>query len=191
MTAGAILLSSQETSPAGELTERGDITLNGQPRPYVIHRLPINAFPQLPPKIVQQLDERGCLIPQTYEAHRPENVVHGSFDAAGSDDWAVLCSARGTVSLLVFLARAPEHPAVLSTEKETHRLQEQHGMKDPLGFNWGIDRATPAQVHDAQSGIARRPPPTDHDALADSVVDRHTIYRFYSKGHWVLLDMPN
>jgi hypothetical protein len=177
--------------PSSPLTERGRIIDDGQSVPYLIHRLPVNAFPQLPRQIAVQLEERGCAIPQTYEAHRPENVVHGSFAAPNTDDWAVLCSVKGTVELLVFLDGADDHPTVLVTAKETERLQRAQGEKDWLGFNWGIDRATPVQVHDAQSGLARRPPAPDHDALADSVIEHRTVYHFYSKGSWTLLDMSN
>jgi hypothetical protein len=35
----------------------------------------------------------------------------------------------------------------------------------------------------------RHPPPRlDHDALADSVIDRQTIYRAYAKGAWTVID---
>jgi hypothetical protein len=35
----------------------------------------------------------------------------------------------------------------------------------------------------------RRPPPRlDHDALADTAIDRRTIYRFYSRNTWTVLD---
>jgi hypothetical protein len=35
----------------------------------------------------------------------------------------------------------------------------------------------------------RHPPPRiDHDALADSVIDERTIYHFYSRSAWTLVD---
>jgi hypothetical protein len=30
-----------------------------------------------------------------------------------------------------------------------------------------------------------------HDALLDSVIDRKTVYHFYEKSAWTLLEMPN
>lgn len=199
ITGFAVGLTAQQASPPAQLTERGSTAVDGRSLPYVIHRLPVNAFPQLPPKIAEALEERGCMIPQTYEAHQPENVVHGSFSAAGADDWAVLCSAKGEVRLLVFSdgsrsdgsPNASEHPTVLAAAKETQRLQPQREGNDLLGFNWGIDRATPDVVHEAQSGMRHRPPAPDHDALADSVIERRTVYHFCAKGHWTTLDMPN
>jgi hypothetical protein len=38
--------------------------------------------------------------------------------------------------------------------------------------------------------MERRPPSVDHDAVADSVIDRRTIYHFYSGSAWTVLDVP-
>ena len=169
------------------LNEAGQVTVAGQSVAYLIRRLPINAFPDLPPHVADQLNQRQCLIPQSYEAHHPENVVHASLDRAGSSDWAVLCSANGKVSLLVFFASAPGRPAVLASAPEKERLQ-RHDSSGVLGFNWAIDPASPEDVHQAQSAMARKPPRLDHDALKDITLDRTAVYRFFSKGAWRLLD---
>lgn len=165
------------------------MVVDGHSVSYRIRRLPVSSFPDLPDAIAGSLNERGCLIPQTYEAHRPENVVHASLERAGSSDWAVLCSAQGTVSLLVFFNSAPEAPVALATSPESQRLQSHDGT-GVLGFNWGIDPASPEQIHQAQTGMERRPPRLDHDALADSVVDHHVIYHFYAKNGWTVVQMP-
>lgn len=169
------------------LNTSGKIIFDGRLAPYLIRHLPVNAFPQLPPPVQEVLTRRGCLIPQTYEAHQPENVVHASLQGPGSTDWAVLCSVTGTVSLLVFFSANYASPATLATAPETERLQS-HGSSGVLGFNWGIDPASPEQVHQAQMGMRHLPPRIDYDALADSVVDQHTIYHFFSGNAWTLLD---
>ena len=76
---------------------------------------------------------------------------------------------------------------VLATAPETDRL-EAHGLSQVLGFNWGIDPASPDAVHLAQLGMSHPPPRLDHDALADSVIDQKTIYRVYTKGAWTVAD---
>jgi hypothetical protein len=166
----------------------------GHSTPYLIRHLPVSSFPELPAVIVNLLSRRGCTIPQTYEAHHPENVVHASLEHAGSSDWAVLCSVQGTVSLLVFFdggtALNSGQPVVLATSPEIQRLQAHPGG-GVLGFNWGIDLASPQQVRDAQNGLQHRPARLDHDALADSVVDHRTIFRFYAKSAWSVLEMPD
>jgi hypothetical protein len=178
----------QQQAPA-PLNVSGQIIIAGQSIPYLIRHLPISSFPNLPDELAVLLHRRGCLIPQTYEAHHPENVVHASLERPGSSDWAVLCSAQGTVSLLVFFSSSPASLYVLSAAPETERLQA-HDPSGVLGFNWGIDPASPEQVRQAQAGLLRRPAPVDHDALADSLVDQHTIYHFYLKNAWIVLEMP-
>ncbi|MGA3100325.1 MAG: hypothetical protein ABSD61_00550 [Terracidiphilus sp.] len=168
----------------------GSVVIDGQPTPYLIRHLPVSSFPELPAAIQGQLNLRGCLIPQTYEAHRPENVVHASLERPGSSDWAVLCSARGTVSLLVFFGSGSSQPTTLSSAPETERLQT-HDPSGVLGFSWGIDPASPQQVHEGQLGMRHPSPRLDHDALADTLVDRHTVYHFYLKSAWIVLEMQD
>jgi hypothetical protein len=176
--------SQDSTSP---LDTSGQVTIDGRTAPYLIRHLPVNAFPQLPLAFQAQLTHRGCLIPQTYEAHQPENVVHASLDHHGSSDWAVLCSVNGTVSLLVFLSGSEGEPTAVATARETSHLQP-HGSSDHLGFNWAIDPATPETVHEAQLNMRHPPSRLDHDAIADSIIDGRTIYHFYSRGKWTTLD---
>jgi hypothetical protein len=182
-TAGA------QPTPA-QLTVSGQTVVEGHLFAFLIHRLPVSSFPDLPPAIADSLNRRGCLIPQTYEAHRPENVVHASLERSGSSDWAVLCSAQEKVTLLVFFANNPARPFVLASGLEADRLQA-HDSTGVLGFNWGIDPASPEQIHEAQSGLDKRPPILDHDALADSIIEHRTVYHFYAKSAWTLVEMPN
>jgi hypothetical protein len=186
----ACALVSAQQPPAAQLDVLGHILLSGQPTPYLIRHLPVTSFPELPAAVRDYLDQRGCLIPQTYQAHRPENVVHARLEGPGSSDWAVLCSVQGTVSLLVFFGSAPGQPHLLATAQETERLQS-HDPSPILGFNWGIDPASPRRIHDAQSGLKQRPPWLDHDALADSLLDRRTVFHFYSGSAWTLLNAPD
>jgi hypothetical protein len=179
------------------LTDSGRIVVAGRSTPFVIRHLPVSSFPELPAGIVEPLNRRGCAIPQTYAAHHPENVVHASLARAGSSDWAVLCSVDGTVSLLVFfdgaagqgLGQVGGMPMVLASAPETQRLQP-HDASGVLGFNWGIDPASPQQVHEAQIGLEHPPARLDHDALADAVVEHRAIYHFYAKNAWIVLEMP-
>jgi hypothetical protein len=185
---GVVSATGQDNDPAN-LTTTGQIAVDGREVSYLIRHLPPSSFPDLPMSIAASLAQRGCLIPQTYEAHHPENVVHGSFERAGSSDWAVLCTVRGEVSLLVFFANGPE-PVTLATAAETQRLQS-HPSSPVLGFNWGIDSASPQAIHTAQIGLSPRPPRLDHDAIADSIVDRKTIYRYHAGASWSLVDLPD
>lgn len=189
----APLCAQTSARPANKATdpfvETGQVVVGGHARSYVIRHLPLDSFPSLPQAVEQQLQSRACQIPQTYEAHRPENVVHASLEGRGTSDWAVLCSAQGTVSLLVFFHDGARPPTVLASAPETERLQV-HDVTGVLGFNWGIDPASPRQVADAEARNVRRSSPIDHDALADSVVEHKTVYHFYAKNAWTLMEAP-
>lgn len=183
-----------QSAPSSSFNTSGSLQIGGKKVPFTIRRLPPDSFPQLPQPVASNLESRGCLIPQTYQAHGPENVVHGSFERPGSSDWAILCSAHGTASLLVYFgSHAGQQPSgepfVLAATPETERLQENIATRT-LGFDWAIDVATPQQVHDAQIGLSPRPPLLGHDAVADSTIDRRTVYHFYEKGAWTLVDLP-
>ncbi|MFZ1083943.1 MAG: hypothetical protein WAN35_03125 [Terracidiphilus sp.] len=183
-----LILPAQQPTPV-PLNVSGQVVVAGRSIPYLIRHLPVSAFPDLPASFVNLLNRRNCLIPQSYEAHHPENVIHASLERSGSSDWAVLCSERGTVSLLVYFSSAPADLHVLAAAPETERLQA-HDASGVLGFNWAIDPATPEQIRTAQIGLLHRPALLDHDALADSLIDRHTIYHFYLKNAWIVLEMP-
>jgi hypothetical protein len=180
---------AQTPAAPAPLTESGKVHQGNRTASFVIHLLPPSSFPDLPAPVADLLDHHACMVPQTYDAHRPENLVHASFERAGSSDWAVLCADKGTVSLLVVFASAPDRVTTLATAPETDRLQA-HDPSGVLGFNWSIDPASPDRVHDAQAGMAHRPAPINHDALADSAIEQHTVFHFYTQGRWILLDLP-
>jgi hypothetical protein len=185
------LLSAQQSAQSPpQLNESGQVAVDGRSAPYIIRRLPIASFPDLPEAAAALLSHRDCLIPQTYQAHHPENVVHASFEGPGSSDWAVLCSSQGTVSLMVFFSSSPARLLVLASSPETQRLQ-RHDSTGVLGFNWGIDPASPEQIREARLGMEHHPPKLDHDALADSTIDHRTVFRFYLKNTWTVLEMPD
>jgi hypothetical protein len=188
----SLYAEAQESPPAAHaqsFNDSGKATVDGKTVSYLIRRLPVDSFPDLPDPVAQTLTQRGCLVPQTYAAHRPENVINASFDRTGSSDWAVLCSTSGTVDLLVFFARKPGKAMTVASAPEHERLQ-RHDFTGVYGFDWGIDSAAPRQVHDAQSGLDHHPPAIDHDALADTVLNQKTIYHFYAHEQWTKLDMP-
>jgi hypothetical protein len=181
--------SAADAQVPDPLVVTGKVDVAGKMTPYLIRNLPVSSFPDLPPSVANSLTAMSCLIPQTYEAHRPENVIHASLESPGSSDWAVLCAAGGKVSLLIFLASASaDKPIVLKESGELNRLQAHDGSGQ-LGFNWGIDPANPARVHDAQAGMTHRPPMLDHDCVADTTVDRGTVYHLYRDGGWVRVDV--
>ena len=104
---------------------------------------------------------RGCLIPQTYEAHAPENVVHASLERPGSSDWAVLCSVNGTVSLLVFFSssdRRTSRAGHLAGDWTPSDARSERRSRLQLGHRSRIARAGPrGATRHAPSAAAPRP----------------------------------
>jgi hypothetical protein len=186
---GAFIFETFAFSQDSQNIEKGTVIVSGQERAYRIRNLPVSSFPDLPIAVAETLTTRGCRIPQTYQAHRPENVIHASLERPGSSDWAALCSVQGRVSLLVFFASGDSAaPIVLKDYPESAKLQS-HDSSGELGFDWGIDPASPSRIHDAQAGMAHHPLPPDHDSLADTTLDRQTVYHLFRNGAWETVDV--
>ena|SRR5256885_1822750 len=80
-----------------------------------ITRLSPTAFPELPANLVQELQRRGCTIPQeAYSETQPNNVIKGEFARPGQTDWAVLCSVKGVSTILVFWNASEINPAAIA-----------------------------------------------------------------------------
>jgi len=169
--------------PQTEQVETGFANLPGRPQvAYQIRLLPVSSFPQLPPSVAQQLDRLGCMIPQTYEAHGPENVIHGSFEKKGSSDWAALCSVKGVTTLYVFFQSNPSDPIALRHQPDS----------EWVGHDWSSD---PALDYGSAWGISTQPlrlmRPTDnanHDGIQDAFVEQSSVVHYFMNGHWTTID---
>ena len=94
----AWLTPSAQTSP-GDWRRADEATL----------RLKPDAFPNVPPELRTALENRGCRVPQPYNAAgQKNNVITGRFTSAGQTDWAVLCSREKRSTILVFRGGRPD-----------------------------------------------------------------------------------
>lgn len=177
-------VQNANSEPANtEQIERGEIQSPGNNVVrYRIRLLPIASFPDLPAAIVEQLSRRRCMIPQSFEAEGPENVIHGSFRAAGTDDWAALCSVDGSTTLYVFLSGQFDAPVALRSQPDTAWLGAEPGASI-FGSGWGIAvrsastlRAT-RQMHAAAV--------FDHDGIEDARLERSATVRYWQDGKWL------
>jgi hypothetical protein len=161
-----VLLSACDLhAQATEQIEQGKIIISGAGFSYRIRMLPLASFPTLPAPIAQELSQRECEIPQTYQAKRPENLIHGSFSGKGSEDWAVLCSHDHISTLLVFFAASPGTPTTLITKKNEDMLS-CGDFAPTCAFAWALDAIPAARIHsfDLHRGNY------DHDGIEESVV---------------------
>src|SRR6266850_6604363 len=72
-----------------------------------ITRLSPAAFPDLPLPVRDDLEKRGCRVPQSAWNPKPHNVISGQFIRPHHIDWAVLCSKNGSSTVLVFVEGSP------------------------------------------------------------------------------------
>jgi len=169
-----------------ERIESGELrSATGETVTYRIRLLPTASFPDLPAAIAAQLTQRQCMIPQSFEAKQPENVIHGAFRAPGSSDWAALCSSQGMTTLFVFFAGQFESPIALRSQPDSTWLEVEPGSSI-FGSSWGIAvrsaaelRASPQMHHGAT---------LDHDAIDDARLERSLIVHYYQAGRWLDLN---
>lgn len=177
-----------QTTPNTEQFEAGQKQTAHGLHDYKIRMLPVSSFPNLPQAIASQLNEQHCLIPQTFEARRPENVIHGEFEKRGSSDWAVLCSHDGSTSLLIFFNGAFDKPTTLAEWKNTDRLGSEK-PSDDLGSAWGISTIPPDGMQHTPN--VHKHGPFDHDGIEDDFLEHSSIVHYYRSGNWLALEGNN
>ena len=139
--------------------------------PAAVKYLPPAAFPELPTKIVNELQSRKCMIPQFPKGWTISdriNVTRGEFAKAGQKDWAVVCAVTD-VTLLIFWNGSDKYPAELPV-----------GEKNIYWFSGLI----------AQDLLKRKYPDKlpgltiDHDAIGITNKDEQTTVQYFQDGKW-------
>ncbi len=184
---------AQEPNQAARSTEQietGRVRLpSGAEVVYRIRLLPLTSFPAMPAVVSAQLNERNCMVPQTYEARAPENVVHASLERKGSDDWAVLCSVNGSTTLYVFFQSKPSAPIALRRQRDTEWLGSE--VVGAYGSAWGIARRGPSQMRVGKGVGAVARGGFDHDGVDDAFVEKSSTTHYFEDGNWIVLDNSN
>ncbi|HKW97800.1 MAG TPA: hypothetical protein VJN43_08685 [Bryobacteraceae bacterium] len=167
-----------------------------------IVRLPPTAFPELPRNLVQELQRRGCTIPQTPYTKRPQNVIKGEFARPGEIDWAVLCSVNQTTwlfslwsgphylsSILVFWNSSGDHPSEIAPKEDRNYLQ---GITaNEIGFYRIIGTAGREFIIRHNDSAYSAPPPykrldvrIDHQGIDDSFAEKGSETWYFHDGKW-------
>ena len=151
---------------------------------FAFRMLPPATFTELPAPILRDLEKRRCMIPQSYEAKSPENVIHGAFLQQGSNDWAVLCSQNGTSTLLVYGNGAASKPAELAAQVDSDTA-DPYDETSLLGYARGIDPASPNKIDEL---LANKPyGPFDHDGIKDAHIEKSSVIHYFKGGTWMTL----
>ncbi len=169
-----------------ERIERGQVlSPAGAVLHYRIRLLPLASFPDLPTEVAAQLQRRQCMVPQTFEAQEPENVVHGAFRAAGSNDWATLCSVAGATTLYVFFSGQYDSPIPLRSQADTAWLGAEPGST-VYSSAWGIALRPAEELRDSLE--IRHLIHPDHDGIEDAHLEHVTTVHYFQAGKWLLID---
>lgn len=174
--------------PTAERIETGRVTVApGDTVEYRIRLLPLASFPALPAAVAAQLSRRSCMIPQSFEAQEPENVIHGAFRGPGSDDWAALCSVSGTTTLYVFVAGQYDDPLALRSQPDTAWLSAEPGSS-VFSSAWGITlrRSTELRAYPEFRRLH-----ADHDGIEDARLERSSTIHYCDDGKWMVIDAGN
>ena len=151
---------------------------------FAFRMLPPATFTELPAPILRDLEKRRCMIPQSYEAKSPENVIHGAFLQQGSNDWAVLCSQDGTSTLLVYWNGAAAKPAELAAQVDSDTA-DPHDETSLLGYARGIDPASPDKIDEV---LVNKPyGPFDHEGIKDAHIEKSSVIHYFKGGTWMTL----
>ncbi len=151
-----------------------------------IKRLPPSAFSKLPVAVVKQLEAHGCAIPQVFDKPEPHNVIRGQFARKSQIDWAVLCSKKGSSTILVFWGKPTKCGTELALTEERNFLQEIENGR--IGYSRMI---APAGAHYILEHYKRyggaKPPPLDHDGIEDAFLGKASVVHYCYSGKWLRL----
>ena len=149
-----------------------------------IKRVKPSAFPKLPSEIGAYLQSRSCMVPQVWGASELGNVISGEFYRTGQQDWAVLCSCQGRLSIFVFPGGRTETVDELGKSDEISYLQLV-GNKE-IGFSRAITAVGQTYILSHRKG-GPKPPKIDHEGINDIFVEKASVVHYWNDGKWVEL----
>ena len=173
-------------SREAELTAQRDSAARASEATGKIRRLPLDAFPELPPAVAGVLRARNCRTPQPAAADPHRNVIRGEFFAKGERGWAVLCSVNNSTALLAFRNDRDANPDTVITIDDQNSLQGMDG--DNLAYSREITAAGRDFImrhYRAYGGP--EPPPLDHQGIDDAFLGKASVTWYFHNGKWLRL----
>lgn len=144
------------------------------------------AVRQLPPAIRETLAARRCRIPESGALNDPwQNVAHGHFTAAHSDDWAVLCLHGATTRIVVF--RGTSFFAEIARRAVRDDLTADRQRDGTQIFVRSIGTARPEVIRRYFEYRSEKAPPLSHDGIDDAGDKSSTVW-YYTGGRWITWD---
>ena len=151
-----------------------------------IKRLPPSAFTELPAAVLKQLEAQGCIVPQGFDRPAPHNVIRGQFARKGQSDRAVLCSKKGSSTILVFWGKPTKCRSELALTEDRNFLQEIGNGR--IGYSRMIASAGADYIleHHKRYG-GPKPPPLDHQGIEDAFLGKASVVHYCYRGKWLRL----
>lgn len=151
-----------------------------------IVRLSPAAFPELPVAVRQELERRGCRIPQLGPAFgsRRSNVVSGHFARAGQRDWAVLCSRADTSQVLLFWGGRPDRVKAWEGRADADWLQGMGSAGIQYSQYLAVADSASIVTHAREYGGPLPPGPVTHDGLEAGFAEKASAIRYWQRGRW-------
>lgn len=143
-----------------------------------IVRLNPDLFPNLPEPVRVALNQRGCAIPQPYDAGaEKKNVLSGHFISAKTADWAVLCSHEKRSTILIFGSAHSAQVESIATAPDRDYLQVVAEGRQ-IGYSRVLTVANTSQVlrHFAHA---------NRDGIFDSFTGKASLLWYRSRGKWM------
>lgn len=150
-------------------------------------RLSPSLFSSLPDPVSDDLEARGCKIPQTYGSGEPHNVIKGHFKNSETTDWAVLCSAERKTVLLVYWGGTTELVSEMSRSNDRNWLQTIDAAGQ-IGFSRSISSVDAKYITDhARWYGGDLPPKIDHEGINEAFIEKASVVYYWYKGAWLKL----
>jgi hypothetical protein len=146
-----------------------------------------DSIPSLPRKIARVLDARHCRIPQDALAKPGSitNVIHASFLAAGTSDWAVVCADQKASFLLIFGQDGDRPPSTLASISLLDTLEGiGYGR---IGYVRRITVLSPKKFAKLYSNNAADKVVINHDALSDAIIEKFENIYYWKRSTWSLV----
>ena len=159
------------------------------------------AVSTLPRPVRDTLLRRGCRIPQDAR-NSNDNIIHGSYLGADSEDWAVFCASGDTGQILVF-RNAAGSPILLPSF--VVRVPQLGKLPDPFEapslrfgcpgaiFTVGADGMRPVvragTLSDPDDGklTAEERAASVHDGIGDGDCEGLSLLHYWTGTRWVVL----
>jgi hypothetical protein len=149
-------------------------------------RLKPSAFRNLPSAVRDELEHRGCAIPQPFGVNQLRNVVSGSFVAVGQTDWAVLCSRNKRSAILVFEGAQTGEVDEFADERDFQYLQVVT-RDNKIGYS-RVLTSVPNQSLRKRIGVrGSKLPSIDHNGIEDAFMEKASTLWYRSGAKWVKL----